>query len=68
MRVKVGVKGLLIPKKLLKGVKEADIRKLDDQIIVTPFSDLDPIFLLGKDPIDDGIKDGSEKHDDYIYS
>ena len=68
MRVKVGVKGLLIPKKLLKGVKEADIRKLDDQIIVTPLSDVDPIFLLGKNPIDDRIEDGSEKHDKYIYT
>ncbi len=67
IKVKVGSKGLLIPKRLLKGVKEAQISKEDnDNIIVTPIKIDDPIWELGSNPISTGLKDGSVNHDKYL--
>ena len=68
IKVKVGSKGLLIPKKLLKGVKEAQISKEEnDNIVVTPIKIDDPIWKFGSDPIRDDITDGSVNHDKYLY-
>ncbi len=67
MKVKVTEKGALIPRKLLKGVKEVDIRRQNGLIIVVPVGEKDPIFNIGKNPVKLGIKDASVNHDKYIY-
>ena len=67
MKVKVTEKGVVIPRKLLKGVKEVDIRRQNSLIIVVPVREKDPIFNLGKNPVKSGVTDGSVNHDKYIY-
>ncbi|OLE53902.1 MAG: hypothetical protein AUG51_10585 [Acidobacteria bacterium 13_1_20CM_3_53_8] len=60
--------GVLVPKKLLKGIKVVDIRKQNGLIVIVPLTD-DPILGLGSNPIkDSGITDASENHDFYILS
>lgn len=67
MKAMVARKGLLIPKKFLKGVREVKIRKDDNCITIIPVSADDPILQLGKHPVECNIRDAAEKHDDYIY-
>jgi len=67
MKVKVSEKGVLIPRKLLKGVKEVEVRQQNGLIILVPIGAKDPIFEIGKNPVKLGIKDGSVNHDKYIY-
>lgn len=68
MKASVKKDGLLIPKRLLKGVKQADVRKEHGKIIVRPLpSAADPIFNLGKRPVKSGVADAAEHHDKYLY-
>ena len=67
MKVKVTEKGVLIPPKFLKGVKEVDVRRQNGLIVVVPVGAKDPIFDIGKNPVNLGIKDASLNHDKYIY-
>ena len=67
MKVKVTEKGLLIPRKFLKGVKEVDVRRQNGLIVVVPVGAKDPIFDIGKNPVKLGIRDASVNHDKYIY-
>lgn len=67
MKAKVTEKGVLIPKRMFRGVKEVEITKEDNNIIVIPIDEDDPIFQLGKNPINSGITDGSINHDKYLY-
>jgi virulence-associated protein VagC len=67
VRSKVTKEGVLIPKRLLEGIDEVDIRKEDGAILVVPVNGSDPIFELGKHPISDDLTDASEKHDRYLY-
>ena len=66
MKTKVTEQGVLVPKKLLKGIKEVEIRKDNGVILIVPVTE-DPIFALGSQPIADDITDASENHDTYIY-
>ncbi len=68
MKAVIKKEGLLIPRKLLKGFKEAEIKKEDDKIIVLPTKrEDDPLFALGSRPGHSGLKDASARHDDYLY-
>ena len=68
MRATVNKKGLLIPKKLLKGIKEAEIKWEKGKIVVEPAKvEEDPIFGLGTHPGCSTLKDGSIRHDKYLY-
>jgi len=67
MKVKVTEKGALIPRRLLKGIKEVEIRRQNGLIVVVPVGEKDPIFNLGKNPVKSGVTDGSVNHDKYIY-
>ena len=67
MRSKVSEEGVLIPRKMLEGVDEVDIRKEDGAILVLPVSGVDPILGLGKRPLSIDMTDASEKHDLYLY-
>ena len=67
MKVKVTEKGVVIPRKFLKGIKEVDIRRRNGVIVVVPVGEKDPIFNIGKNPVKLGITDASENLDKYIY-
>jgi hypothetical protein len=68
MKISVNDNGLLIPKRLLKGVKEVEIRKERHLIVIEPTALTDdPIAELGKHPIASGTIDGSLNHDEYLY-
>lgn len=66
MKVKVTEQGLLIPKQLLQGVKEVEIKEKDGILSIVPVFEEDPIFQLGIDPISDMVDDASINHDRYI--
>lgn len=67
MKVKVTEKGVLIPRKFLKGVKEVEVRRQNGLIVIVPVGVQDPIFEIGKNPVKLGLKDASVNHDKYIY-
>jgi virulence-associated protein VagC len=67
MKVKVSEKGVLIPRKFLKGVKEVEVRQQNGLIIIVPIGAKDSIFDIGKNPVKSGVRDGSINHDKYIY-
>lgn len=68
MKAVVGETGVLIPRRMLRGVKEVEIRKDGRTIVVEPASlDSDPFFDLGKKPVRVGVDDGSEHHDTHLY-
>jgi hypothetical protein len=67
MKSKVTEKGVLIPKRLLEGVEEVEIRKENGLILVVPVSIHDPVFDIGKNPLDDDITDAARNHDRYLY-
>ena len=48
IRTKVTEQGVLIPRTLLQGIEEVEIRKEDNVIFVTPTAHADPILELGK--------------------
>ncbi|MBM4167268.1 MAG: hypothetical protein FJ218_10185, partial [Ignavibacteria bacterium] len=60
-------RGVLIPKRMFNGVKEVEIKKEDNAVIVIPIDEDDLIFKLGKNPISSGMTDGSINHDKYLY-
>lgn len=67
MKATVKKEGLLIPKRLLKGIKEAEIRWEEDRIVIEPtIVEKDPIFALGSCPGHSGLKDASVYHDKYL--
>ncbi len=67
MRVKVTDDGLVIPRELLEGVDEVEIRKEYGVVLVIPVGEQDPIWRLGKNPVIGGVTDASENLDKYIY-
>lgn len=68
MKSRVTEGGLLIPRRLLEGVEEVDIRKEGDTILVVPVKGVaDPILELGAHPVDDTVEDASERHDRHLY-
>lgn len=67
MKAKVTEQGLVIPKELLEGVDEVEIRKENGLIVVMPITEGDPLLELGKHPVKCGVPDASEHHDRYIY-
>ena len=66
MKTKVTDQGLLIPKELLEGVAEVEIRQERNRLLVIPLNG-DPIFQLGQEPLSDEVEDGSAQHDRYLY-
>ncbi len=66
MKVTVTEQGILVPKSLLEGIQEVEIRKQNGTIVIVPIVQEDPIFQLGKDPISDTVTDASVNHDRYL--
>jgi hypothetical protein len=67
MRTKVTEQGLLVPKELLQGIDEVEIRKEQHVILIVPIQEEDPILQLGTQPIADEVTDASVNHDRYVY-
>ncbi len=67
MRAKVTKRGVIIPKEMLAGAEEVEIRSRDHRIVISPLSKSDPILNLGKQPVECGVPDASEHHDAYLY-
>lgn len=67
MKTEVTEQGITIPKRFLEGVKQVEIRKEKNYILVIPLSGEDPILRFGKNPVSDSVTDASENHDKYIY-
>ena len=67
MKVNVTDQGLIIPKEFLVGITSVEVHREEDQIILTPVLEDDPIWGLGSDPIELGISDAAENHDQYLY-
>jgi hypothetical protein len=67
MKTKVTEQGLLIPKQLLDGVEEVEIRKGQGVILIIPTTSVDPILELGMQPITCDMSDASDNHDRYLY-
>jgi virulence-associated protein VagC len=67
MRTKVTADGLLIPKRLLEGVEEVEIRQEQGILVIVPVTDPDPLLTWGTEPIDLEIADAAVRHDDYLY-
>lgn len=67
MRTRVSEDGVVIPKELLEGIAEVDIRKQNGVIVVIPAGKEDPLYNIGKDPVVSGVTDASENLDNYIY-
>lgn len=69
MKAVVGDTGVLIPRRMLRGVTEVEIRKQGRNIVIEPsVRDSDPIFDLGKTPVRSGVNDGAEHHDAHLYN
>jgi len=67
MRSRVTYQGLLIPKAWLADADEVEILREEDRVVVVPVRTKDPIFELGKDPIEVDVDDASVNHDRYLY-
>ena len=67
MKTKVTEQGVLVPKQMLEGVDEVEIRKEQNMILIVPVTD-DPILQLGRHPIACDVTDASEHHDRYIHT
>ncbi len=68
MKATVKEDGVLIPKRLLKGVTHVEIRKEQGCLVIAPLpSPEDPIFDLGSAPGHSGLTDLAARHDDYLY-
>lgn len=67
MKLKVTSEGVIIPKDLLEGYEEVEIRRQNGFILVVPTAKRDPILDLGKHPVIVGVSDASEHHDKYLY-
>jgi len=67
MKTEVTDQGINIPKQFFEGVKEVEIRREKNYILVIPLASEDPILRFGKNPVSDDVSDASINHDDYIY-
>ena len=62
MKIKVTEQGLVVPKELLEGIQEVEIRRENFKTLVILIK-LDPVSGLGSDQIDSSVTDASENHD-----
>lgn len=67
MKAKVTQQGVIIPKKLLRGVEEVEIRKKNGMILVVPRPKDDTVYKLGTKPVRCGAPDASQNLDKYLY-
>ena len=68
MKAAVQANGLLIPKRMLRGVAQVDIRKEKGRIVITPSDEDDPILGLGSNPVKTRLRNAAERHDELLYT
>jgi virulence-associated protein VagC len=68
MKVRVTEQSVVIPRELLEGIEEVEIRSENGRILLIPSLERDPILELGTHPVICGTTDASEHHDTYLYS
>ena len=66
MTAKVTAQGVLIPKEWLGDAEEVEIHKENGSIVIVPAAKADPIFALGKHPVEADVSDASINHDAYL--
>ncbi len=66
MTAKVTEDGLLIPRELLNGFEEVEIRRENDRVIIIGAATRDPIWSLGSAPVATEESDASVNHDAYL--
>ena len=68
IRARATDEGLVIPKGMLPGAREFEIRAEDDRLVIVPVPPgEDPILGLGRDPVTLGLTDAATNHDLYLY-
>lgn len=67
MTARVTAKGVVVPKDFLQGIKEVEIHKTDNLVVIVPTTKNDPILALGQHPVQCGLSDAAEHHDRYLY-
>lgn len=72
MKVKVDEHGVTVPKHMLGGADEVEIRVENGHVVIEPVgstkaNDQDPIMGLGQNPVSCGVPDASTNHDQYLY-
>ena len=67
MKAKATKKGVVIPKKFLEGTEKVEIRKADNLVVILPTAKSEPILGLGQHPLNCGVPDVSERHDQCLY-
>ena len=72
MKVKVGEHGVTVPKHMLGGADEVEVRGENGRVVLEPVRSTeresqDPIFGLGQDPVSCGAPDASTNHDQHLY-
>ena len=67
MVAKVTERGLWIPRRLLRGIKQVEIRRGKNRITLVATSPEDPIRKLGRKPVACSLSDASANHDRYLY-
>lgn len=65
--IAVSEEGLLIPRDILEGAQEVEIRREHETIRILPIVPRDSIFQLGSQPVHCNLPDASVNHDQYIY-
>lgn len=60
--------GLVIPRRLLRGIKRVELRRGKNRITLFPADEADPIDALGRKPVACGVADGSVNHDRHLYN
>lgn len=68
MILKVTERGLTIPKRLLRGARQVNVRQEEDRLVIEPVVEDDPILGIGSDPVRAGTSDASTRHDSYLYN
>lgn len=67
MTIRVGEQGILIPKSMLPGVDEVELRREGNTLVIVPAKSDDPILGLGDEPVACGLPDAAEGHDQHLY-
>lgn len=66
MRAIVNDQGIVIPKQWLEGIKEVEIHREHNRILIEPVTETDPILALGTEPLAIDVDDASLQHDHYL--
>ena len=67
MKTKVTTRGVVVPRQMLDGAEEVELRKEGGKVLVIPLTEADPILRLGSDSVVCDAPEASQRHDRYLY-